>query len=44
MLVDNIIITCLAMTVEENRVDHGGLGETVRHYLGVFYANDGMVS
>ena len=32
------------MTVEDQRVAYGGLGETVRRFLGVFYSEDGMVS
>ena len=29
--------------VEDQRMAHDGLGETVRRFLGVFYANYGMV-
>ena len=43
MVVDNVIKTWLAMTVEDQRVDHDRLEETVGWYMGVFYANDGMV-
>ena len=43
VVVDNIIITSLAMTVEDQRVAHDGLGDTVRGCLVVFYADDGMV-
>ena len=39
---DNFIRTWLAMTVEDQRVDHDGLGETVRRCLGVSYTGDGM--
>ena len=42
--VDNIIRTRLSMTVEYQRVDHDGLGETVGRCLGVFYSVDGIVS
>ena len=43
MVADNAIRNCLAMTVEEQRVAHDGLRETVGRCLGVFYANNGMV-
>ena len=43
VLVDNFIITCLAMTLEEQRVDHDGLRDTVGRCLGVFYDENGMV-
>ena len=43
MVVENIIRTWLAMTVEDQRVDHNGMGEAVGWCLGVFYADDGMV-
>ena len=43
MVVDNFIRTWLAMTVEDKRVAHDGLGETVGWFLGVFYSGDGMV-
>ena len=43
MVVDNVIRTWLAMTVEDQRVYHDGFGETVRQCLGVFYAEDDMV-
>ena len=42
-VVDNVIRTWLSMIVEEQRVDHDGLGDTAGRCLGVFYANDGMV-
>ena len=32
------------MKLEDQRVAHDGLGETVGRCLGVFYADDGMVS
>ena len=32
------------MTVEDQRVALDRVGEKVGHFLGVFYANDGMVS
>ena len=38
-----MIRTCLAMTVEDQRVAHDGLEETVGRCLGVFYADDDMV-
>ena len=43
MVVDNIIITWLSITVEDQRVAHDGLGDTVWRCLRVFYANDSMV-
>ena len=43
VVVDNVIQTWLGMTVEDQRVDHEGLGETVGRCLGVFYAGNGMV-
>ena len=43
VVVDNVIITWLATTVEGKRVDHDRLGKTVRWCLRVFYANDGMM-
>ena len=43
VVVNNVIRTFLDMTVEDQRVDHDGLGETVGRCLGVFYADDGMV-
>ena len=43
VVVDNVIKTWLAMTVENQRVYHDGLGVTIRRCLGVFYANDCMV-
>ena len=43
MSVDNLIRTWLAMTLEDQRVAHEGLGETVGQFQGVFYADDGMV-
>ena len=43
MVVDNDIITWLAMTVEDHRVARDRLGEIFGRCLGVFYANDGMV-
>ena len=43
VLVDNFIRTRLVMTVEDQRVAHDGLGETVGRCLGVFYSDDGMV-
>ena len=41
--VDNIIRTCMVMTVENQRVADDGLGETIGWCMGVFYADDGMV-
>ena len=43
VVVDNVIITCLSMTVEDHRVYHDGLGETVGWCLVFFYSNYGMV-
>ena len=43
MVVYNIIRTWLAMTVEDQRVAHEILGETTGRFLGVFYADGGMV-
>ena len=43
VVVDNFIKTWLAMTVEDQRVAHDGLGETIGRCLGVLYANNGMV-
>ena len=43
MVVDNVIRTWLAMTVEDQRVAHYGLGEISGRCLGVFYDDGGMV-
>ena len=43
VLVDNFIRAWLAMTVEDHRVAHDGLLDTVRRCLGVFYADECMV-
>ena len=43
VVVENVIRTWPEMTVEDHRVDHDGMGETVGRCLGVFYANNGMV-
>ena len=43
VVVDNVIITWMAMTVEDQRVAQDGLGETVGWCVGVFYAENGMV-
>ena len=43
MVMENVIQTWLAVTVEDQRVSHGGIGEAVGRCLGVFYVNDGMV-
>ena len=43
MVMDNVIRTWLAMTVEYQRVAHDFLGEVFGRFLGRFYANDGMV-
>ena len=37
MVADNIIRTWMAVTVEDERVDNDGLGETARRCLGVFW-------
>ena len=44
VMVDDVVITWLAMTVEDQSVAHDGLGEIVGKYLGLFYANDDMSS
>ena len=43
VVVDNIIITWLAMTVEYQRMTQDGLGETVGRCVCIFYADDGMI-
>ena len=43
VVVDNSIIICLAMTVEDHRVDHAGMVETVGRCLGFLYAYNGIV-
>ena len=43
VVVENIIRTWLAITVDDQRVAHDRLREAVRRCLGVFYADDGMV-
>ena len=43
VLVENFIITWLAMTVEDQRVAHNRLGDNTGRCLEVFYADDGMV-
>ena len=43
LFLENVIRTWLDMTVEDKRVGHDGLGETVGWCLRIFYANDGMV-
>ena len=43
VVVDNVIQTWLAMTVEYQRVAQDLLGETVGRCVGVFYAGDDMV-
>ena len=40
VVVDNIIRTWLAMTVEDQRVSHDTLGETIGRLLGLFYSYD----
>ena len=44
IVVDNVIRTWLTMTVEDKKVAHDGLGETVWQCLRVFYAKYDMVS
>ena len=44
VVLDNFIRKCLAMKVEDKKLAHDGLGETVGQCLGVFYVNNGMVS
>ena len=43
VVVENVIITWLDMTLENQRVAHDGLGKTVGRCLGVLYVDDGMV-
>ena len=43
VVVDNVIRTWLAMRVEDQRVAHDSMVETVGRCLGVFYDNNGMV-
>ena len=43
MVVDNVIRTWMAMTVEDQRVAYYGLGETIGWCLGVFNSEDFMV-
>ena len=43
VVVDNVIKTWLIITVEDQRLDRDGLGETVGRCLEVFCANDDMV-
>ena len=43
LVVYNVIRIWLDMTVEDQRVDYDGLGETVGRFLGVFYTDDDMV-
>ena len=43
VIVENVIWTWLVMTVEDHRVAHNSMGESVGRWLGVFYDNDGMV-
>ena len=40
---DNVIRIWMAMTVEDQRVVHDGLGDTIGRFLGVFYAKNAMV-
>ena len=40
VVVDNVIRTWLAMKVEDHRVSHYNLGDTVGRFLGFFYADD----
>ena len=44
VVVDKFIRNCLTVTVEYQRVAQHGLVETVARCMGVFYANNGMVS
>ena len=43
VVVYNFIKTSLAITVEDQRVDHDSLGETIGRCMVVFYADDDMV-
>ena len=42
VVVDNLVLTYLALTVEYQTVVHLGLGLNVGRCLGVFYANNSM--
>ena len=44
VVVDNVIRTWMSMTVEDQRVAHDRLVETVGRCLGVYYADYGMVA
>ena len=43
VVVKNFIRTWLDTTIEDQRVDYDGMGETFGRCLGVFYSNYGMV-
>ena len=43
VVVYNVIRTWIDMTLEDQRVAHDGLGETVGQCLGVFYSDYGMI-
>ena len=43
VFLDAVIRTWLAMKAEDHRVAHDKLVETVGLFVGVFYADDGMV-
>ena len=43
VVIENVIRTCLDMTVEYQRVAYYGLGEAVGWCLGVFYSGDDMI-
>ena len=43
VVVENVIRNWMGMTVEDQRVVHDSLGETVGQCLGVFYEDNGMV-
>ena len=43
VIVDNVIQTWLAMTVEDQRLAHYVMREAVGHCLGFFYTDNGMV-
>ena len=43
LILDNVVHNWLVLTVEDDLVAHEGPGLAVRRYLGLFYANNGMV-
>ena len=43
VVVENVIRNWMAMIIEDQRVDHDGLGETIGLCLVFLYADDGMI-